>query len=83
VDNVEGLSPLHCAALADSVPCAKLLLDAKADPALAAFDERYSPLSKLRLVDFELACMISYITGLLTACGRCALAVCMPCAVKK
>ncbi|EIE20348.1 hypothetical protein COCSUDRAFT_83548 [Coccomyxa subellipsoidea C-169] len=40
VDNPEALSPLHCAALADSVPCAKLLLGAKADPALAASDGR-------------------------------------------
>ena len=40
VENPEGLSPLHCAALADSMSCAKLLLGAKADPALASSDGR-------------------------------------------
>ncbi|BDA45387.1 probable serine/threonine-protein phosphatase 6 regulatory ankyrin at N-terminal half [Coccomyxa sp. Obi] len=40
VENPERLLPLHCAALADSMSCAKLLLDAKADPALASSDGR-------------------------------------------
>ncbi len=40
VENLERLSPLHCAALADSTSCAKLLLDAKADLALASSDGR-------------------------------------------
>lgn len=62
MDNLEALSPLHCAALAGSGPCAKLLLDAKADPALAASDNRYSPFL-LRLVAFKLAYMVSYITA--------------------
>ena len=38
----EGLTPLHCAALAGSAACARLLLDAKADPQLAAADGRCS-----------------------------------------
>ncbi|KAK9794006.1 hypothetical protein WJX73_006428 [Symbiochloris irregularis] len=36
----EGVTPLHCAALASSGTCAKLLMDAGADPNLAAHDGR-------------------------------------------
>lgn len=44
MDNEEGLSPLHCTALADSSACAKLLLNAGADLALLTADGRWSAL---------------------------------------
>lgn len=39
-DNVEALTPLHCAALAGFTACAQRLLDAGADRAAAAADSR-------------------------------------------
>lgn len=39
-DNVEALTPLHCAALAGCAECARRLLDAGADRAAAAADGR-------------------------------------------
>ena len=43
-DNVEALTPLHCAALAGCAECAQRLLDAGADRAAAAADGRYAHL---------------------------------------
>ena len=41
-DTPDGSTPLHCAAVAGDTACAQLLLDAHADTALAAHDDRYA-----------------------------------------
>ena len=67
--NEEGLSPLHCAALAGSTACTRLLLDAKADPQQAASDGRCSVYWVTTLLLARL-CIGPYLHRL-DLCGEC------------